>query len=128
MTGELSILAVGHGDTKLTFDPKKPDEAKRSAEIVDDMLKRGYVILIQIGEDEKGPIYRRAKGFDPEVAEYIVAGDPIIEDQSKERASVKRPAKKAQKGRKTAARRTSKTTRIPAERTKAVAIARTAGG
>lgn len=34
MKGEVGILNVGAGDTKLTFDPSKPDEVARSAQIV----------------------------------------------------------------------------------------------
>lgn len=120
MTGTLSILNVGDGDTKLSFDPKKPSEAKRTAEIVTDMLRRGYVLLVEVGADEKGPIYRRATGFDPDTTEYIIAG--TVSDQ--EDVSDAKP--------KSAPRR-SKAHSIPKNRVKAattnaVAIARTAGG
>jgi hypothetical protein len=64
MLGELGILNVGAGDTKLTFDPSKPAEVKRAGKVVKDMLKRGFAILIEVGKDEKGPLYRRATGFD----------------------------------------------------------------
>jgi hypothetical protein len=129
MPGELAILAVGHGDTKLTFDPKKPDEAKRSAQIVEDMIKRGYVILIEVGQDDQGePLYRRAHGFDAKVSEYIVAGDPIptTEEASHEQepTGAPRPSRKAAPR----AGRGRTTHRVPASGAKAVAVARTAGG
>lgn len=120
MVGEIGILNVGAGDTKLTFDPKKPAEVKRAARIVKDMIRRGFAILIQVGEDEKGPLYRRATDFDEETAEYIIVGDPA----EQETPNVKKPAGPAKRGRK--AKAIPK--RYAAGRTKAVAVARTAGG
>jgi hypothetical protein len=118
MTGEVGILNVGAGDTKLSFDPSNPAEVKRASTIVADMLKRGFALLVEVGKDEKGPLYRRATGFDPETAEYIIAGAP----DSLEAPNVKEPAAR------TRSRRKAAPTRIPAARTSAVAVARTAGG
>jgi len=39
--GEVAILSVGEGDTKLTFDKNNPAETIRAARIVGDMLRRG---------------------------------------------------------------------------------------
>lgn len=73
----LSILNVGEGDTKLTFDKDKPEEIERTRRIVGDMLKLGYAILVRIGETKAGkPKYRRAVGFDPERDEYLVMDVP----------------------------------------------------
>ena len=124
MPGSVGILNVGAGDTKLVFDPSKPEEVKRSAVIVEDMIKRGFVLLIEIGQDEKGPIYRRAQGFDPATAEYIIAGDPPANLEApnvEEQASAPRRRRKA-KAPAPAPRR------VPASSTNAVAVARTAGG
>jgi hypothetical protein len=123
MVGSVGILNVGAGDTKLTFDPSKPEEVKRSARIVEDMLKRGFVLLIEVGSDDKGPLFRRAAAFDPDTAEYIIAGDPPA---GLEVPNVKEPAsapRQARKGKAASARR-----RVPAASTNAVAVARTAGG
>lgn len=119
--GEIGILNVAAGDTKLTFDPKKPDEVKRASLIVADMLKRGFALLIEVGKDEAGPLYRRASGFDPATAEYIIAGAPA----DLEVPNVKGPSSKAP-GR-TPGRRKSET-RVPATAARAVAVGRTAGG
>ena len=124
--GQLGILNVGAGDTKLTFDPAKPAERERAAKVVTDMLRRGYAILVQVGRDEKGPLYRRAEGFDPETCEYIIVGAPDDETVPAETA----PAETAPA---TAAgidpkRTRRKTTRVPAESTHAVSVARSAGG
>lgn len=119
MPGELAILNVAAGDTKLSFDPSNPLEVKRAAAVVEDMVKRGFAILVEVGRDDKGPLYRRAHGFDPETAEYIIAGTPA--DQ--EPANVKKPSSPASRSRKGKA-----TTRVPAASTSAVAVSRTAGG
>lgn len=120
MIGELCILNVGDGDTKLTFDPAKPDEAKRAAMIVKDMIRRGFAILIEAGKDaDGGPLYRRAYDFDEKTAEYIIAGAP----DNLEIADVKEPSSPPR-----ASRQAKTSTRIAASGTKAVAVARVSGG
>lgn len=114
--GEIGILNVGAGDTKLSFDPKNKAETKRAAGIVKDMIRRGYAILVQVGENDKGPLYQRAHDFDETTAEYIIAGGP----ENMEIPDVKKPASPPRKGK--------AATRIPATKAKAVAVARTAGG
>lgn len=120
MTGELSILNVSDGDTKLSFDPSRPDEVKRASGIVQDMLKRGYALLVEVGKDDRGPLYRRALDFDPETAEYIIAGAP----ETLEIPNVKAAPKTPEKGRKPKC----ETTRVSASEARATAVPRTAGG
>lgn len=124
MPGSVGILNVGAGDTKLTFDPNNPDEVERSAQIVKDMIRRGYVLLIEVGQNDKGPIYSRAHDFDAETAEYIIAGvaQPTTEKPSDVESTTSPPSRR----RKSAPRR--ETRRVPASTTNAVAVARTAGG
>ena len=112
--GELGILNVGAGDTKLTFDPSKPAEVKRAAAAVTDMLRRGFAIFVEVGQDDRGPLYRRAQSFDPETCEYLIVGAP-------EEAMAISPAPRARGKRKA-------TKRVPARETRAVAVARSAGG
>lgn len=127
MIGEVAILNVAAGDTKLSFDPSNPTEAKRSASIVKDMLRRGFVLLIEVGQDGEGrPLYRRAHDFDENTAEYIIAGS--VSDDMKEPRIDQEPAGKTPRTRKAAAARTSRKRRIPASSAKAVSVARTAGG
>lgn len=129
MKGEVGILNVGAGDTKLTFDPTKPDEVARSAQIVKDMIRRGFVLLIEVGQDEKGEaIYKRAHDFDESTAEYIVAG--VTELPTTEKAHDEEQAGTPPPSRKAAPRRGKRRTteRVPASSTRAVAVARTAGG
>ncbi len=126
MIGELSILNVGDGDTKLTFDPKKPDEAKRAAGIVKDMMRRGFVILVQVGEQDGDPIYRRAHDFDENTHEYIIAGTPENMEIDNVQDQTEPPQKSRQA--KAPARHKPAQSRIPAAGTRATGIARTAGG
>jgi len=121
--GEVGILNVGAGDTKLSFDPSKPGEVKKSAKIVKDMIRRGFVLLIEVGKDDKGePLYRRAKDFDENTAEYIIAGmaSDTEQEDDEEPAS---PPRGRSKG-----KAKPKPVRVPAARTSAVAVARTSGG
>lgn len=53
MIGELAILNVGVGDTKLSFDPSKPAEVERAKGVVMDMIRRGFVLLIEVGDFER---------------------------------------------------------------------------
>ena len=125
--GTVAILNVAAGDTKLTFDPSNPAEVKRSATIVKDMIRRGFVLLVEVGADEKGPIYRRAHDFDETTAEYIVAGSSTPEEDEEsheqEPASTPRPRRQG-----TAKREPAKRRRISASASNVVAVARTAGG
>lgn len=134
MAGSVGILNVGAGDTKLTFDPKKPDEVKKSAKIVADMIKRGFVLLIEVGKGDDGePIYRRAKAFDEKTCEYIIAGT-IADDatttteQINDKKQAGAPPRQSQKTEPLGTRGRRSTTRIPASSTSAVAVSRTAGG
>ena len=131
MAGSVGILNVGAGDTKLTFDPKKPDEVKRSARIVADMIKRGFVLLIEVGQKDGEPIYRRAKAFDESTCEYIIAGtiddESTTTEQSHDEKPTGAPPRKG-KAAQPAKRDRRGNTRIPAASTSAVAVSRTAGG
>lgn len=109
----LSILNVGEGDTKLTFDSDKPEEIERAKKIVTAMLRRGFAILVKVGERDGKPHYRRAKAFDEAKCEYIVMDAPDDD------APVADPPASARRGR---------ARRIPAKGTKAVSVARSAGG
>lgn len=73
--GQLGILNVGSGDTKISFDPANPVERDRAAKIVTDMIRRGYAIMIVVGERDGRPLYQRAIDFDPATCEYIIMGD-----------------------------------------------------
>jgi hypothetical protein len=71
--GTIGILNVGAGDTKLTFDKDNPMERARSARIVADMIRRGYVLFIETGVVDGKPTYQRVLQFREDVCEYIIA-------------------------------------------------------
>lgn len=112
--GELRILNVGMGDTKLTFDKKNPQETERAGKVIQDMLKRGYALLVQVGKRKGQPVYQRATGFDPKTNEYIVMGAPdeTVDIGATPRKAAKKPQAK----------------RYKAEESKALSVARSAGG
>lgn len=123
-TGVIGILNVGAGDTKISFDKEKPEERKRAAQIVTDMLRMGYAILVQVGEQDGKPLFMRAESFDPETCEYLIVGlpevratEPDTEAETSTEAST--PKKRGRK---------PKLCRVPAESTRATAVARSAGG
>ena len=117
--GELAILNVGEGDTKLVLDNPTPEEKIHPAKTIKDMVRRGYAILVEVGKDEKGPLYRRVHDFDENTLEYIIAGGP---EEATEKKNERVPRAGAAK------RRGGNTQRVRASDTNAVAVARTAGG
>lgn len=124
MPGEIGILNVGAGDTKLVFDASKPDEVANASRIVKDMIRRGFALFIEIGQNEKGPIYQRAHDFDEATAEYIIAGPASDQEEKtdgRKPTSAPRPRNTRQKGGQTKRR-------VPASTTNAVAVARISGG
>jgi hypothetical protein len=134
MIGTCAILNVGMGDTKLSFDPASPEDRKRAAATVADMLRRGFAIMVQVGERNGKPLYQRIDSFDEATCEYIIVGLPedlsmaalgTVEEPAPPPARPK-PAR-GRPGRKAAAK-TVPRTRLPAERTAAVAVGRSAGG
>jgi hypothetical protein len=126
--GELAILNVGDGDTKLSFDPKNPAECIRAARIVRDMLRRGYALMIQVDG-----AYQRVTEFRDDVFEYVIADfDPLIaaEKDAKDTQHEQSPATPPGEG--TAAPATKrgpyKKRGVAASSTRAVAVAPISGG
>lgn len=133
--GEIGILNVGAGDTKLVFDPSKPEDCARAARIVTDMLRKGFAILAQVGEHEhngkKEPLYRRVMEFDEKTCEYIIASDQEVE--TKDGRSEAPETRSTADGLNRAGDRRGMHRRVPVERvaaskTRSVAVGRTAGG
>lgn len=77
--GQIGILNVGAGDTKLVFDKNNPAECIRSGRIVRDMLRRGYALLIEVTDAKGEKAYQRVTEFREDTCEYIIADfDPIV--------------------------------------------------
>lgn len=129
MNGDVSILNVGSGDTKLSFDPQNPAECIRAARIVKDMLRRGYALLIEV---DKGR-FQRVHEFDENACEYIIADfDPEIAAREDNKEIDDGARGKTQENDPKGARATTRgrlgKRRIKAARTRAVAVGRSAGG
>ena len=137
--GQIGILNVGAGDTKLTFDKNNPAECIRSGRIVQDMLRRGYALLVEVDDGKGGKAFTRVKEFDAAKNEYIIADfDPLqaaradeaedeqvgegkaAADQAGAEPRGQEPAPKGKRGPKTRA--------IQATESVGIAIARSAGG
>lgn len=129
MNGSLGILNVGAGDTKVSFDPSKPAEVERACAVVVDMIKRGYAIMVQVGDRDGKPLYMRAEGFDPATAEYLIVGLPEritnskVQDEAEETPEPQ-PAEEAKQPK----RRGRIANRIKANNTHGVAVAPISGG
>lgn len=114
----LSILNCGEGDIKISFDKSDVQEAARAERVVKDMLDRGYIIFAYDAENN----LHRVTGFDPQTCEYLIADGPSHDSKTKtETKEQTQKSKSAKKG-------TRAGKRLPAESSKAVAVARTAGG
>lgn len=141
MAGEIGILNVGAGDTKISFDKNNPAELARSARIVRDMLRRGYALLVEVTAPDGSKSYTRVYDFIEDTAEYVIADlDPTIaaREDTKDDLQVEPPPEAspepAAKGHKGPGRgnRSAQPGRgkrkIYASETTGVAVARSAGG
>lgn len=63
----LSVLSCGAGDLKFSFDSDDPKDVARAQRCVEDMLKRGYQILVEVD----GKLVRCTE-FDKTKNEYII--------------------------------------------------------
>jgi len=100
--GSLCILNISAGDVKISFNKDNPEELARARDMIEDMLKRGYSILVQWGDG-----WRRAKKFIPTRDTYVVEVPETTTEGEKPKLVEKE---------------------IPAKKTRALAVAPTAGG
>jgi len=125
--GTLSILNVYEGDVKITFDTKDAAETIRARRMIQDLIRRGYALLIEV----EGA-YQRAIDFDEKVGEYVIADfDPSYrqksnEEEGEDEREEEKESEEAEAPPKIRSRRGRR--RISMEATNAVAIARSAGG
>ena len=116
--GTLSVLNTGAGDMRFSFDSDDPLEVARASRVVEDMLRRGYMLFVEVG----GKL-RPVKKFDAKHACYIVADGPLHAADPVESVPAPEPERRGPgRPRKTAERR------IPAKSTRATGVAPTAGG
>lgn len=70
----IDVLNTGYGDFELSFNPNKPDEVQKAKETITDMLKRGYAIFVQQGQETF-----RVRKFDVNRNVYIIGSTPAEE-------------------------------------------------
>lgn len=135
--GTVGILNVGAGDTKLTFDKTNMAETIRAGQIVRDMLRRGYALLIEVDDGAGGKTHARAMDFDENTAEYIIAAgpepiaaEPIAEEpiEADPAAEAAQPPPEEVPARRRGRPPGTKVQRVSAVTTNAIAVSRTAGG
>lgn len=126
--GEVAILNVGAGDTKLSFDPANPQDRIRASRIIKDMLRRGYALLVQSGLDDKGnPTFTRALEFDETKFEYIIADfDPTVSTDDHGQEKPQEPGEEITTP--TTKRRGRPPKRVAGGGARVVAVAPSAGG
>jgi hypothetical protein len=111
--GQLEVLSVGQGHIRIKFDKDDAVEFQRARRIIADMLKRGYVLLVE--HDGK---LQRVRRFDETTDEYIVADGPLNATDEEESP----PAEQAKRGRR------PREKRVPLKEGQATGVAPTAGG
>lgn len=138
MSGEIGILNVGCGDTKLSFDKSNPAECIRAARIVTDMLRRGYALLVEVSQSDGTKTYQRVYSFKEDTCEYVIADlDPLqarhadaAEAQDEPEGTTEGIECSAQADEPAPARKLGRPRlkTIKAGETRGVAVARSAGG
>ena len=116
MSGELTVLNVGAGDIAITFNQHDPAERAKAIAMLTDMQQRGYAILILL---EDGT-YARATSIDAKRGRYLIQVPEDVPVEAVGPEAEEEPQKK-KRGR-------PKKVSVPIERTRAVGVARSAGG
>lgn len=135
MPGQIGILNVGCGDTKLSFDKSNPAECIRAARIVTDMIKRGYALLVEVEQPNGTKTYQRVYAFREETCEYVIADmDPLQAQRADEQEAQNEQAGETSseaatpQGDKARPKGKRGTRTLKASETRGVAVARSAGG
>lgn len=112
--GELSILNVGAGDIRVTFNHHDRGETQKAMRMLRDMQKRGYAVLVELPDGT----YTRATKLDATTNSYVLT----LPDEAPVPADAE-PVK-GRRGR----RPGTKQVKVPVRTSKAVGVARSAGG
>lgn len=100
--GILTVPNIGLGDLEINFDKGVKEDIERARGIIEDMLKRGYTIYVELSDGST----RRVERFDGRMNHYIVT------DANKPKRT----------------KRKAKPQRVPMTGSRATAVAPTAGG
>jgi hypothetical protein len=115
--GELSVLNCGAGDIRVSFDKNNPMEIERAKRIIQDMLKRGYALFVEV--DGK---LQKVRKFDAEKCEYLIADGPTIAPETRDHSEDAEPEPERKKRGRPAFKA------VPMKTSKATGVAPTSGG
>lgn len=124
MTATLAIPSVGEGHIEVKFDNKDVAETLRAERIVEDMLKRGYIIIVETAPGE----WERATSFDPKTNCYVLADGPSDQERDYDANSPTSTGLKSETTTKSKAKAKGRSRRVPAKSANAVGVSKTAGG
>lgn len=68
------IILDQTGDTKIIWDPEKPDEVEHARETFNKLKKKGYLAYSVNRKGDKGEVLRE---FDPEAEKMILAPQTV---------------------------------------------------
>jgi hypothetical protein len=128
MTGDVCVLNTRQGDLQLTFNSDDPREVARAQRAVEDMLRRGYILFIEV--DGK---LERVTAFDSATNEYLISegplysGDVHVSSKSGQTEAAQEPSAEEITEPKPQRKR-GRPRKVPAGSTRATAVAPTAGG
>lgn len=104
MNGFLDVLNVGAGHLTFRFDKNRDEEKAKAKKVITDMLKRGYMIFVLDGGEQK-----RVRAFDEAHEEYILEEPDVIPEAPEvtdQKPEVRRLARRGKRVALTAARAT----------------------
>lgn len=116
MVGELNVLNVGAGDIRVTFNHIDQGETKKALRMLKDMQQRGYAIMVALPDGT----YTRAKTIDPTTNSYVIV---VAEDAPLPTDAVVEKTRGRKKG-----KTGTKSAKVPVRTSRAVGVARSAGG
>lgn len=115
-TGNLSVLNVGAGDIRVTFNNTDRGEIKKAVGMLTDMMARGYAVLVELPDGS----YTRVTEVDASRGRYVITLPDDVQDPPD--AEVVKPRRGRPKGKK------GRTISVPVRTSRAVGVARSAGG
>lgn len=121
------MLNVGAGDLEFRFDRGNRDEVEKAKRVIQDMLKRGYVIFAEVND-----MLHKVIAFDATAERYIIADGVPDSDQEESIPPPELPEPGPEPipipARKRGRPKGSKTRSVAMDSVKATAVAPTAGG
>ena len=90
MNGSLSVLNCGRGDLYIQFEKGDRDGMERAREVIQDMLKRGYLLFVQM----KDGTLRKVQRFDGRQYAYVLSTGKDSPKPSSSRQMFRRPLRK----------------------------------